>query len=99
MFCFQPNYFYRREFLFLKVWLVLMKLSMKPTNCGLPGLILKLDYVKAYVRVIWDLMKEILTKREFSTRWIQWINSIISTGKSCIRIVGVAYEPNLSTAK
>jgi hypothetical protein len=36
MFCFQPNYFYKREFLFLKVWLVLMKLSMKPTNCGLP---------------------------------------------------------------
>jgi hypothetical protein len=55
--------------------------------------------MRRYMTVNYDLLiKEILTKREFSTRWIQWINSIISNCKSCVRIVGVAYAPNLCTA-
>jgi hypothetical protein len=42
-----------------------------------PGVILKLDYEKAYNRVKLDFMFEILMKRCFSPSWISWIRMLV----------------------
>lgn len=45
-----------------------------------PGIILKLDYEKAYDRANLDFLFEILATRGFSRKWIGWIESIVTGG-------------------
>jgi hypothetical protein len=45
-----------------------------------PGIILKLDYEKAYDRANLDFLFEILATRGFSGKWIGWIESIVTGG-------------------
>jgi hypothetical protein len=40
---------------------------------GQKGMILKLDYEKAYDRVDWHFLKEMLVSRGFGSKWIRWI--------------------------
>jgi hypothetical protein len=44
------------------------------------GIIIKLDYEKAYDRVNLDLLVEILKGRGFGDRWIQWIKNCVFEG-------------------
>jgi hypothetical protein len=46
-----------------------------------PGVILKLDYEKAYDRVNLEFPFEILKSRGFSHRWISWLESIVIGGE------------------
>jgi hypothetical protein len=41
------------------------------------GVILKLDYEKAYDKVNWTFLEDMLKSRGFSQKWIQWINGIV----------------------
>ena len=50
------------------------------------GVILKLDYEKAYDRVSWDFLEEMLTSRGFGPKWISWIRKVVRDGSLCIRI-------------
>jgi hypothetical protein len=45
-----------------------------------PGVILKLDYEKAYDRINIDFLLEILETRGFGSRWIAWIKSVVLGG-------------------
>jgi hypothetical protein len=45
-----------------------------------------LDYNKAYDRVSWDFVIEILKSRGFSPKWIGWVESVMKGGSMCIRI-------------
>jgi hypothetical protein len=42
---------------------------------GESGIILKLDYEKAYDRVDWVFLEEALSTRGFSEKWLRWIRS------------------------
>jgi hypothetical protein len=50
------------------------------------GIILKLDYEKAYDRVSWNFLEEMLTKRGFGAKWRGWISKVVQGGSICIRI-------------
>jgi hypothetical protein len=50
------------------------------------GLVLKLDYEKAYDQVNWEFLFEVLEKGSFGEKWISWIKKTINSG-----FVGVHY--------
>jgi hypothetical protein len=53
---------------------------------GRKGIILKLDYEKAYDRVDWNFLEEMLSSRGFSPRWRQWVMSLVRGGSIAVRI-------------
>lgn len=51
------------------------------------GLILKLDYEKAYDRVSWEFIFEMLHSRGFGSRWISWIKGPFSMELSVLELM------------
>jgi hypothetical protein len=47
------------------------------------GLILKLDFEKAYNKVHWSFLQQVLRMKGFSGKWCQWIDSIVKGGSVC----------------
>ncbi|WVZ61551.1 hypothetical protein U9M48_011408 [Paspalum notatum var. saurae] len=52
----------------------------------LNGVVLKLDFEKAYDKVNWSFLHQALRMKGFSPRWCQWIESIISKGSVNIKV-------------
>jgi Reverse transcriptase (RNA-dependent DNA polymerase) len=52
----------------------------------------KLDFEKAFDRVNWDFIIEILQGRNFGVKWITWIKDILYSSRTCININGVLGE-------
>jgi hypothetical protein len=50
------------------------------------GVILKLDYEKAYDRVSWSFLEDMLISRGFGTIWTSWVMKAVKGGSLCIRI-------------
>jgi hypothetical protein len=48
--------------------------------------ILKLDNEKAYDKVCWQFLEEMLQSKGFSPRWIAWVMSPVVGGSICIRL-------------
>lgn len=42
-------------------------------------MLLKVDLAKAYDKVDWDFLKEILTAYGFNHDWIKWIGNLVSS--------------------
>ena len=53
---------------------------------GNPGVVLKLDYEKAYDRVNWEFLLEMLTSRGFRSKWIKWIFSLLKQSSFAVKI-------------
>jgi hypothetical protein len=53
-----------------------------------PGLIIKLDYEKAYDKVNWNFLFAILAARGFSERWINWIKCLVKGGSVGVNLNG-----------
>jgi hypothetical protein len=51
-------------------------------------IILKLDFEKAYDKVIWDFLIEVLKQKNFSKTWISWIKQCVEGGKVGVKING-----------
>lgn len=50
------------------------------------GIILKIDFEKAYDKVKWPFLLQTLRMKGFSPKWISWIESIISGGSVAIKV-------------
>jgi hypothetical protein len=61
------------------------------------GIVLKLDFEKAYDKVNWNFLIEVLKQKKFSETWISWIKQCVEGGKVGIKINGV--EISLITIK
>jgi hypothetical protein len=53
------------------------------------GVILKLDFEKAYDKVHWSFLFEVLKQKNFPALWIDWIKNCIEGGKVGVNINGV----------
>jgi hypothetical protein len=52
------------------------------------GMILKLDFEKAYDKVNWGFLVEVLKQKKFPETWIRWIKQCVKGGKVGIKING-----------
>jgi len=52
------------------------------------GIILKLDFEKAYDRVSWSFLKEVLIKKGFSERWVSWMLKVVKGGRVAVNLNG-----------
>jgi Reverse transcriptase (RNA-dependent DNA polymerase) len=52
------------------------------------GILLKVDFEKAYDRVSWSFIKELLLSRGFGLLWTNWIMSLLEGAKTCINFNG-----------
>jgi hypothetical protein len=50
------------------------------------GLILKLDFEKAYDKVKWPFIQHVLRLKGFSPTWCEWISKIISRGSVAVKV-------------
>jgi hypothetical protein len=52
----------------------------------LDGVLLKIDFEKAYVNVKWDFLQQDLRMKGFDPKWCKWIQEFISHGSVGIRV-------------
>jgi hypothetical protein len=53
---------------------------------GQVGVILKLDFEKAYDKLCWDFLFESLRARNFNTKWCGWIRHVVMGGTVSVKI-------------
>lgn len=52
----------------------------------LDGIILKIDFEKAYDKVKWDFLHQALRMKGFAPRWCEWIASFVQGGHVCVKV-------------
>jgi Reverse transcriptase (RNA-dependent DNA polymerase) len=57
-----------------------------------PGLIIKLNFEKAFDRLNWEYFLESFEHRGFDAKWVIWIKQILHGGRVCININGSLTE-------
>jgi hypothetical protein len=50
------------------------------------GVILKIDFKKAYDKVNWDFLQQCLRMKGFSDKWCQWINQFMCRGSVGVKV-------------
>ena len=53
-----------------------------------PAVLLKLDFEKAYDRVNWDFMDQVLISRGFSAVWVHRVMQLVSRGQTAVSVNG-----------
>jgi hypothetical protein len=52
------------------------------------GVLFKLDFEKAYDRVNWGFLLDVLKQRGFGNRFITWIKNLLDSGNTCVNLNG-----------
>ena len=52
------------------------------------GVILKIDFEKAYEKVKWNFVHEVLERKELPDLWIKWVMQSVQGGQVCINVNG-----------
>ena len=63
-----------------------MKFYMKQREKNEIGVILKLDFEKAYDKVNWKLLFDCLEKRGFDSKWCDWIKQVVTGGMVSVKV-------------
>jgi hypothetical protein len=63
------------------------------------GVIIKLDFEKAYDKVNWNFLEEVLSRKGFADTWIQWISKAVRGGRVYIDLNGGREESSLEAIK
>jgi hypothetical protein len=50
------------------------------------GIILKLDFEKAYDKINWDFLFEVIKQRGFCDRWCNWVKAVVASGTLSVKI-------------
>jgi hypothetical protein len=50
------------------------------------GIILKLDFEKAYDKVNWDFLQQVLRMKGIPNLWCQWMERVVSKGSLCVQV-------------
>lgn len=56
------------------------------------GVLFKIDFEKAFDRVNWDFLFEVLESRGFGLKWLTWITKLFEGSKTCINFNGQLSE-------
>jgi len=72
----------------LEVVVVLQEVMHELRATKTSGVIIKLDFGKAYDRVNWNFLEEVLHRKWFDMKWIQWMNKAVRGGRVCIDLNG-----------
>jgi hypothetical protein len=49
---------------------------------------MKLDFEKAYDKVSWPFLMEILERKNFPLKWIEWVQQVVTGGRVGINLNG-----------
>jgi hypothetical protein len=52
------------------------------------GMIIKLDFEKVYDKVLWPFLMEVLERKFFPVKWIEWIQQVVTGGRVGINLNG-----------
>jgi hypothetical protein len=52
----------------------------------LDGVLLKIDFKKAYDKVKWPFLQQTLRMKGFDSKWCKWINDFVSRGSVRVRV-------------
>jgi hypothetical protein len=52
------------------------------------GMILKIDFEKAYDKVRWDFLETVMKGKGFPTQWINWVMQTVRGGRVCVNVNG-----------
>lgn len=62
---------------------------VKGLKVGFQGLVLKLDFEKAFDTIDRDFLFHLLEKLNFYSRWIKWLSTILKTIRTSVLVNGV----------
>jgi hypothetical protein len=63
-----------------------MKLFMNSIKKKQNGVILKIDFEKAYDKVRWSFLFQTLEMKGFLAKWISWIKSFVNGGSVAVNV-------------
>ena len=52
------------------------------------GLIMKIDFEKAYDKVRWDFLEEVMLGKGLLAIWIDWVMQTVRGGRVCVNVYG-----------